>query len=122
MSTRERRNRKAAAAESARKFAELEKLMTERATLQVIRPRLMTQMRSGGCTFADDLRGSMPEVQITYLQSGGCPPALIAEWAEHLAEREADLSARIAGYGEDPGVVALMEASVALGQAEDSRD
>jgi hypothetical protein len=122
MSYRERQNRREFAAESARKFAELEALMTQRAQLQVTRPQLMTQLRRGGCTFAAELRGTMPEALITYLESGGCPPALMEAWAEHLDGAEADLSARITAYGDDPGVVALMEASVALGAAEDSRD
>ena len=122
MSYRERSNRKEAAAESARKFAELEALMTQRAQLQVIRPQLMTQLRAGGCTFAAELRGAMPEVLITYLESGGCPPPLMEAWAAHLDDREADLSAQITAYGDDPGVMALMEASAVLGAAEDSGD
>jgi hypothetical protein len=122
MSGRERRNRKDAAAAAVVRFAELWGLMRERALLRVCAPVLLAELREGGCSWAAELRGVVPELMITWLESGGAPADAVARTEAALNDLDADLSARIAAFAGDEPVGALLEAEMALLAAESAAD
>jgi len=115
MSYRERRNRRDEAAAASERFAEFMALAEEQAKVRVIRKRLLPELATGGCEFAAELRGLVPEVLITYLEEGGAPAWVRAGVAESLDEQEADLHERMAAYHGDAAVEALVEAAIAVG-------
>lgn len=119
MSYAERARRREMAAAAAARYGELLTLIEERVKVQAMRPLQLRHLREGGCPWAAEMRGTWPETLITYLEEGGAPAAVVAAVAADCDAREADLSARIAEFGPDPALAALLEADLAAGQGRD---